>query len=154
MILQTDEWLNRHEFQYGKGGCALFTMAHFSIVEGKYTFDRESFLKDCRNLHSAGILWRDCTIRNWDRLAQNIGLPFRIVIENGTHILPPDRPLKEDEVQLLYLYNPQTNLHHFVEGDRNDCIGFDPLGFSVTSEAYRLGHGYIESKRILRRISK
>ena len=151
MIFQTDIELNKSVFQFDAGGCALFCVVHKAVEEGTYTFEREQFVKDCMHLRFIKVLSTDCTILNWDRLLKYFYLPFELVFNDGTHKINPDWELEEDEFQLLYLYNPQTGYHHFVEGDHNDNIRYDSLPYSVTSDAYRMGIGHIESKRVFRR---
>lgn len=152
MIFQEDAYLNMSkEFDFKRGGCGLFAITHKAVATRSYVFERETFLNDCHKMKDAGILAADCTILNWNRVCQTLGLPYYIVIENGTHKIDDlHRDMDEDEFQLLYLYNPKTKKHHFVEGDRNDCICYDSMMDSVTSEAYRIGIAKIESRRVFR----
>lgn len=154
MIRQDDVLLNNMcDFPFEDYGCALFDMKYLSVMHGQGIFQRTSFIEDCFNWEKAGVIDNETTILNWDRLAQDMGLPYRLVFENGTHKLDPLRKLKDNEIQLLYLFNPETGFHHFVVGDEYDHIIYDSLGESVTGESYKCGTGYIESRRVFRRIS-
>jgi len=155
MIRQDDKVLNSVSYlPFEEFACAIFDIAYYGVIHGKYVFERSLFLRDIQRLISDGILdRRELDILNWDKVCKKFKLPYRLVIENGTHKLPADRELQDNELQLLYLFNPATGYHHFVCGNKYNQITLDSLGnSSVTSKAYEDGTGYIESKRVLRRI--
>jgi len=132
--------------------CALFDIIYYAVMHGNYQFDYTTFLEDVDAWINAGVLDKELTILSWDRLCRDAGLPYRLVIEGGTHKLPASRVLQEGELQILYLYNPSTNLHHFVCANFKDDITYDSLGESVTGKAYKDGHGIIASRRVFRKI--
>lgn len=148
MFKQTDRQLNNSPFKFAEFGCGLFDIVYLSAMFGKYIFSRRKFLMDCISWLDMKIIDEDTFINNWDRLASASSLGYRLVIENGTHKLPASRKLKPGELQLLYLYNPETGYRHFVVADENDNITYDSLGDSVTGKAYRRGVAYIESRRV------
>ena len=153
MIRQDDVLLNSiSELPFEDCGCALFDIQYLAVMHGDNTFVRSHFVEMCDNWIMAKVLDHETAILNWDRIAQDSGLPYRLVFEDGIHKLNPLRKLKENELQLLYLYNPETKIHHFVVGDENDNVVYDSLGSSRTVEAYKRGVGYIESRRVFRRI--
>lgn len=154
MVRQDDEILNRLSKRPLKEyGCALFDILYLAVMYGSYSFTRQGFLNDVENWVRSGVLDKNMTVLDWDRLASDAGLPYRIVIENGTHKLPKERKLKSNELQILYLHNPKTGFSHFVVGTEDNNIAYDSLGESVTGKAFKEGTGYIKSKRVLRRIS-
>ena len=153
MINQNDKKLNRlSSLPFAEYACALFDIIYYGEKYGKYTFELHPFLNDVDNWIKAGTVDLELTIMNWDKLCADIGLPYKLVFENKTHKLPSSRKLKKDEIQLLYLFNPTTGYHHFVCADGNDEILFDSLGNSVTGRAYNKGTGYIETRRVFRRV--
>lgn len=153
MVRQDDVLLNNmSELPFKEYGCAIFDIQYLSVMHGTNTFKREHFLLECENWIKAGIILKNTKIMDWNKLCQESGLPYRLVFENGTHKLHSLRKLEENEVQLLYLYNPETKLHHFVVADEDDHITYDSLGESVTGKAYRCGTASIESRRVFRRI--
>jgi len=155
MIRQDDILLNNmSEIPFEEYGCALFDIQYLAVMYGTNTFKREHFIMECDNWIKAGTILPNTKIMNWDRLCQDSGLPYRLVIENRTHKLHALRKLQEDELQLLYLYNPETGKHHFVVADENDNVTYDSLGNSVTVQAYKRGVAFIESRRVFRRIKR
>jgi len=153
MIRQDDVLLNSmSDLPFKEFGCALFDIQYLSVMYGDNTFKREHFLMECENWLKSGVIDKETTILNWNRLCQDSGLPYRLVFENRTHKLHRLRKLQEDELQLLYLYNPETKFHHFVVADKDDKVVYDSLGNSVTVQAYKKGIAYIKSRRVLRRI--
>jgi len=155
MIRQDDVLLNNmSELPFEEFGCALFDIQYLAVMHGTNTFKRDNFLLECENWIKAGVIGKETQILNWNKLCQDSGLPYRLVFEDKTHKLHSLRKLEENELQILYLYNPETGFHHFVVGDENDNITYDSLGESVTGKAYKKGVAYIESRRVFRRISK
>ena len=153
MIRQDDILLYAmSELPFKKYGCALFDMEYLSVMHGTGIFRRSTFVKDCEKLVDAKIIDKETAILNWDKLCGYLGLHYRLVFEDGTHKLHSMRMLKENELQLLYLYNRSTGYHHLVCADRNDNITYDSLGESVTGEAYQHGKAFIESRRVFRKI--
>lgn len=155
MILQTDVLLNKDSaFTFDESGCALFDLTEWAVKKGYYTFSREVFYNDCLQWKKMGIIDYECTVLSWDLLAKELNLPYRIVIEEVdgqiTHKL--QRQPREDEIQLLRLFNPYSGYKHFVNADNRDNVTYDPLGESKTAEAYYERKGTIVSRRILRRI--
>jgi len=154
MIRQDDVLLNTmSEFPFDKFGCAVMDIQYLSVMHGSNIFTRAHFIDDCENWVKAGVMLPDTSIQNWDKMMQDSGLPYRMVFEHGTHKLDPLRKLEENELQLLFLFNPETGFHHFVVGDHGDNIVYDSLGESVTGKAYKEGIAFIESRRVFRRIS-
>lgn len=153
MIRQDDVLLNSmSELPFEEFGCALFDIQYLSVMHGTNTFKREHFILECENWLKAGVIDDETAILNWDRLCQDSGFPYQLVFEDGTHKLHPMRELREDELQLLYLYNPDTGYHHFVVADEYDHIMYDSLGESETVRAYKKGKAHIESRRVFRRV--
>ena len=151
MILQQDKILNdMGGFKFKKFGCALFCLTEYAVRKQYYVFDRDTFYRDCIKWESMGIIDYDCTVLSWDLLCKELGLPYRIVIENGTHKL--ERQPESDEIQVLRLNNPYTGFKHFVNADNRDNVTYDPLGESNTAMAYYERQGTIQSRRILRSI--
>ena len=154
MIRQDDiELNNMSEIPFEEYGCALFDIQYLSVMHGINVFKRANFLYECEQWIKSGIILKNTKIMNWDRLCQDSGLPYRLVFENKTHKLHPLRKLGDNELQLLYLFNPETGLHHFVVANKYDQVVYDSLGESVTVAAYERGVAYIESRRVFRRIS-
>lgn len=155
MIRQDDVLLNSmSEIPFADFACAVFDVQYLAVMYGTNTFKREHFVMECKNWIKSGVLLKNTEIRDWNRLCQDSGLPYRLVFEDRTHKLPASRKLQEGELQLLYLFNPETGLHHFVVADEGDNITYDSLGNSVTAQAYKRGVGHIESRRVFRRIKK
>jgi len=153
MIRQDDILLNNmSDLPFEEYGCALFDVQYLSVMYGENTFKREHFISECENWLRSKVIDKETTILKWDRLLQDSGLPYKLVFEDGTHKLHSMRELQSGELQLLYLYNPQTGFHHFVVGDEGDHIMYDSLGESETAKAYRKGKAYVESRRVFRRI--
>ena len=153
MIRQDDVLLNSiSDYPFEKYGCAVMDIQNLSVMHGRGVFTRAHFIIDCDNWVKAKVMWKDTEIRNWDKMLQDSGLPYRMVFEHGTHKLNPLRKLQDNEIQMLYLYNPETGFHHFVCADAEDNITYDSLGVSVTGAAYRRGVAVIESRRVFRRI--
>lgn len=153
MIRQDDEVLNKlSDLPFKDYGCALFDLTYYGVMYGSYVFERGVFLTDCKEWEGSTYITSSTSIASWNGMCSAVNLPYRIVIENGTHKLPADRQCRDDELQLLYLYNPDTGLNHFVCADRDDNITYDSLGDSLTGKAYKDGVGYIESKRVLRHV--
>ncbi len=119
---------------------------------GDNVFERDNFLKSCDKWIKEKIIDKETAILSWNKLCEELRLPYRIVVESGTHKLPPTRKLKPNELQLLYLYNPETGLHHFVIGNEADSVVYDSYGESKTVRAYNIGVGYIESKRVFKKV--
>jgi len=161
MIRQDDTLLNAmSDLPFKEYGCALMCEIYLGVMwaseremsQGKgYDFQRETFIADCDNWRSSGALSKELDV-NWNKVARDIGLPYRIVIEKGTHRLPPERHLKDKEFQVVLLRNPATGLGHFVVMNKYDQVVYDPLGKSVTVLSYEYDMAFIESRRIFRRI--
>lgn len=161
MIRQDDVLLNNMSTHpYKEGGCALMCEIFLGVIWPSpeeyeaglgYTFDRKRFVDDCDNWTKSGALTRDLVV-SWNKIAQDIGLPYRIVREGGTHVLPPSRRLQKGELQIALIYNPRTKYRHFVVMNEDDKIVYDPLGMSVTQQDYAAGIAYIESRRVFRRV--
>jgi hypothetical protein len=151
MIRQDDVILNsKSNIPFREYGCAVFCIQYLAVMYDNKTFTREQFLIDSERWIREGIMRNDTFVLDWNRLAKGSGLNKKLVFEKGTHILPANRKLKTGEVQLLYLYNPETGYHHFVVGDENDNMMYDSLGLSSTVKAYKKGVAYISSKRVFR----
>lgn len=161
MVRQDDILLNAMtDMPYTEYGCALMCEAYHAVMwptsdeadKGLgYHFTRANFVSDCTTWQRSGALSKELDV-SWDRIAHDMGFPYRIVRENGTHILPKSRTLKEGELQIVLLRNPETSYGHFVVMNKYDQIMYDPLGMSVTQQAFNRGVAYIESRRIFRRI--
>lgn len=154
MIRQDDVLLkSMSDLPFEEFGCALFDIQYLAVMHGDNTFLRNHFITSCENWVRSKVIDDETTILNWNQLCQDSGLPYRLVFEHGTHKLSPLRKLEENELQLLYLYNPETGYHHFVCADENDNITYDSLGVSITAKAYKRGVAVIESRRVLRKIT-
>jgi len=161
MIRQDDVLLNTmSELPFKEYGCALMDIAYHAIMFPTeremenglgYTFKRESFVSDCNKWVNSGALSLDLFV-TWDRIAQDLGLPYRLVKEKGTHVLPVGRVLRDGELQIVQLYNPDTGKAHFVVMNKHDQVTYDSLGKSVTVAAYEKNIAYIKDRRIFRRI--
>jgi hypothetical protein len=91
-----------------------------------------------------GYIDEECTILRPNALLDFLEYPATIVIENGTHKLPPGRDCSKIETEILYFrYDGQG---HFVRGDGRGDVTYDPWGFSNAVK-----HGRLVSKRIFRR---
>lgn len=151
MILQTDLILNSlSDFSYGDSGCALFVLIDIAVKKQKYVFERESFIHDCEDWFNRELIDKECTILSWDGMLSALNLPYKIVIEGGTHKLL--RHPHENEIQILYLKHLERGYKHFVGADNRDNVTYDPLGESNTAKAYYERKGIIIGRRILREI--
>jgi hypothetical protein len=91
--------------------------------------------------------WMDteCTVLRPDAITGHVGLETQIVIENGTHKLPPDRTCGPDEFEVQrWTYK---KLSHFVFADPNDGTVWDSYGVSKC-----LSKGTMADKRVFRRL--
>lgn len=162
MIRQDDYLLNScSDLPFKEFGCAIMDMIYHGVMwptekeveNGKgYIMKRDKFLEDCNHWRKSGALDPDLVV-TWDKIAADIGLPFRLVFENGTHKLPPTRKLREDEIQIVLLYNPDTKKGHFVVMNQFDEVTYDSLGQSITVGAYDKHRAFIKERRIFRRLS-
>ncbi len=161
MIRQDDCLLNSmSDLPFKEFGCAVMDVVYHGVMwptekeaeDGKgYTLKRDTFLEDCNQWRKSGALSFELDV-TWNKIAQDIGLPYRLVFENGTHKLPPTRKLRHDEIQIVLLHNPETKKGHFVVMNKYDEVTYDSLGQSITVQAYEKGIAFIKERRIFRRI--
>ena len=87
-----------------------------------------------------------CFIANPEALLDWLGVACEIVIENGTHRLPPERECKKDEFEFLFFKRPGA-IGHFTTGDGQGHVEFDPAGESLS-----VAEGILRSKRMFKRL--
>lgn len=138
MILQRDIRLRQ---EINEWGCYL--MSIFFLVN-KYT-NRELSTELINELYHVfqKYNWMDegCTIHDPNSIFAYLGLDVQYTDRHE----PPGRKTQDNEIEILKFTSSHGD--HFVVGDGNGNVAYDPWGIS---RAVRQGH--IESKRIFRRL--
>jgi hypothetical protein len=141
MILQRDEQLLQ---QINEWGCYYMDLL-FAV--NKYTnrgFDQDLINRLYATLGKHGWMDDECTILAPDSITRFLELDTRIVIEGGTHKLPPQREPGADEFEVQrWTYE---SLSHFVFFDPADGTCYDSWGVSKC-----LSRGAMADKRVFRR---
>ena len=88
-----------------------------------------------------GWMDQECTILNPNAIFGHLKMDVRYTDRHE----PPERKTMKSEVEILKFTSPHGS--HFVVGDGNGNVAYDPYGIS---KAVR--DGSIESKRIFRRL--
>jgi len=101
-------------------------------------------LQGAEELEEKGYIQKDLTVLYPERVLKYYGLRTKIVWdEEYKHYRPVDELALKGQFEILYWYNPETDLHHFTGGNGAGIRTYDPLGESITAT-----QGHIESKRI------
>jgi len=138
MILQRDTRLKQEIQEYG-----CYLMSIFFLVN-KYTnfpFSAEIINNLYHNYVKKGWIDSDCMILDPNAI---FGFLEMEVSYTDRHE-PPERQTLKNEIEILKYVSEYGN--HFVTGDGNGNVAYDPYGVSNAVK-----HGRLESKRIFRRL--
>ena len=137
MFLQTDP---RFPVEVNKEGCGLVSLFYIAFDRAGRKATIEELLEYYRDMVENGIIRKDCYINSWGDALAFLGIPNSYVgWETPSYIC------KRDEVEILQFLNPSNQFKHFVVGDGNGKVVFDPIGKSRT-----VAVGHLFSKRIFR----
>lgn len=138
MILQTDSRLRK---EIHDDGCyymsILFLVNKYTGLELSADFIDAMF----DMFVSIGAMSRECYILDPDRIFGHLGLKVKYTDMHER----PERKCRPDEIEILYFFGPAGG--HFVAGDGNGNVTYDPWGASRA-----VAEGRLVSKRIFRRI--
>ena len=129
----------------GKAGCYFLSICKAS---GDACID---VIEEYRDSVASGALGADCYVQDPARImAQLVGGSWEVIKAGPGHPLPLEYVCKAVEREILRYERPVApgeEPAHFVLGDGNGHVVFDPWGDSAT-----VRDGHLASKRILRRI--
>jgi hypothetical protein len=142
MIRQDDSRLNINIQKYG---CYFMSILYFV---NKY--DNFGFSADIINGLYVHFVTREymtdtCFVLNPEAIFEELGLPVEMVFLDGSHRIPPEAQVLEDEFEILF-FKREGHHGHFVAGDGFGNVAYDPAGNSLS-----VRHGELLSKRVFRR---
>lgn len=85
-----------------------------------------------------------CFILNPKAILDWGGVECDVVTENGSHRLPPNFQCRKNDIEILFFKRP-NRMGHFVAGDGNGNVAYDPMGRSLSVK-----EGDLISKRVFR----
>jgi hypothetical protein len=143
MILQTDERLRGEIHTAGSYYMCLIDLAR--EICGKTitppTINEKLYYEAIRE----GWMTQGCWVNNPSAIVNCVTKGKPTVVYTGVHERP-SYTCKEDEWEILY-YKRGDSLGHFVRGDGQGNVTYDPMGESMSVK-----EGTLKSKRIFRRI--
>ena len=134
MILQTDKRLNG---QINKYGCYFMSILFLVNKHIGLQLSTVSIISVYNQAVKLGIIESNCFVNDPDKLFNNLGMNVKYTQAHE----PPKRKCVEGEIEILCLQYPTYN--HFVVGDGNGNIAYNPMG--ITAPNY-----YLKSKRIFK----
>lgn len=138
MILQRDPRM-REEIK--KNGCYLMSLLYLANKLANVPLSAELITGDLFNVFVAnGWMNANCYILNPEGILRYLGVEARYT---GVHE-KPDRPCVSGEIEVLYFKHPTAG-GHFVAGDGEGHVAFDPWGVSRSAT-----EGVLESKRVFK----
>jgi len=140
MILQTDARLNRAINKYG---CYFFSILFLGVKHTRYALDCGEILDLYLVAIDNGYMDEDLYIEDPDGIFSMMNLVTRYSGKHESNFYE----CKKDEIEILRYIHPE-GYGHFVAGDGEGHIAFDPMGMSQAVK-----HGYMASKRIFKLIN-
>jgi hypothetical protein len=138
MILQRDPRLRQEIQEYG---CYYMSILFLVNKYTNFPFSAELINDLYHVFNKAGWMDQECTILNPNAIFGHLKMDVRYT---DRHEIPVRRAM-HNEVEILRFTSPHGS--HFVVGDGNGNVAYDPYG---VSKAVR--DGRVESKRIFRRL--
>ena len=134
MILQTDNRLNDNINRFG---CYFMSLLFVINKHVGYKLSTVVITKLYLELVELRFMDTNCYIKDPEGILNYLGLKCKYTNRHE----PPKYKAKHGEIEILCLQYP--NYKHFVAGDGNGNISFNPMG--VTAD-----NAYIHSKRIFK----
>ena len=137
MVYQTDTPLGNVINHFGCYFCSiLYFIEKFVGIQ----MTDDSVLQIYNSCVANGIIGNECFINDSDKLMNFVAPGF--AVSKGKQ--DPTYQLQQNEFEVLCMYNPKTDFTHFIAGDGNGNVEFDPIqGGSRTAR-----EGYVKSLRI------
>lgn len=136
MILQIDTRL-KHIIQ--TDGCYFMSLLWHCNRLNNIPFSPEKINAFYDSALKYGWIEEDCTILNPTAILQHFGVNYKYTDKWER----PDYKCRQGEIEILKFIRPEHE--HFVAGDGNGNVTYDPMGASKT-----VAEGKLQSKRIFR----
>ena len=151
MILQRDPWISANYPQIKDGGCYLFSLLWFAVQLGHVSIDAPTICEEIfPKATKRGYIGKD-DYPLWMIHPDGIMSMLGMDVEYRGH-KPSDYICKSGEFEILKFHHRLNNWDHFVAGNGNGVVTYDPWG-AVDPYDYSLtvSEGVLHSKRIFKR---